>query len=242
MRVLAERSKKAKKISKISIIVPAYNEEGRIEKTLRDLRRIPNVELIVVCNGCTDATADVARTVKGVKVLEIEEKNKGTAVLHGFKLAQGEYIGFVDADGVFGAEAVQRLLAELADADCVIASKRKGHYARSFSGHSFSKRMATKAWNRLVKFLLGLDFADTQAGLKFMHSYVYDAIEKKFTCKGFAFDVELLYKIKKAGYRIKEIYIPIKPVRDKVGFSLVYAPKMFKELLTFWLSEKLKLR
>jgi len=97
-----------KNLYKLSLIIPAYNEEKRIRKVLdaytKSLEGI-NYEIIVVCNGCKDGTEDIVRDFikktpsANVRVLVFEEKlGKGGAVIEGFKAAKGKFMGFVDAD------------------------------------------------------------------------------------------------------------------------------------------------
>jgi glycosyltransferase involved in cell wall biosynthesis len=227
----------------LSIVVPAHNEEKRIKDTVSDLRKVKGIEeIIVVCNGCTDRTAEAARSTN-VKVMEIEEKDKGRAVLAGLSEANSDIIGFVDADGAFSSESISRLLSKLSNNDAVIASKWKGQSFRS--AHSpFGRKFASRVWNRLTKLILGLRFSDTQAGLKILRKDAFDGIDTDFVCSGFAFDAELLYKIKKSGGSIEEVYIPardVKTINGKIStFSIVRAPSMLMGILRLWLREKLK--
>jgi glycosyltransferase involved in cell wall biosynthesis len=227
----------------LSIVVPACNEEKRIKDTISDLRRVNGIkEIIVVCNGCTDRTAEMARSLK-VKVMEIEEKDKGRAVLTGLSEAKSDMIGFVDADGAFTSESISRLLSKLSNNDAIIASKWKGQSFRSAHG-PFGRKFASRVWNKLTKLILGLRFSDTQAGLKIIRKNAFDSIDTDFVCSGFAFDAELLYKIKKSGGKIEEVYIPVRDVKTINGkistFSIVRAPSMFMDILRLWLREKLK--
>ena len=85
----------------ISVIIPAYNEEDRIEKTLveysKGLASLGDYEIIVVCDGSKDRTAEIAS--KYAKVLTFSNRlGKGGGVLEGFKVARGDIIGFTDAD------------------------------------------------------------------------------------------------------------------------------------------------
>ncbi len=229
----------------VSIVVPACNEEKRIKDTISDLKRLKAVkEVIVVCNGCTDRTSQIARTL-GAKVIELPERDKGRAVLVGLSKAKSSLIGFVDADGAFTSESIRKLLSKMSNSDVVIASKWLGQNIDSVHG-SFGRKIASRVWNSMTKLLLGLDFSDTQAGLKIMRKNIFDRIDADFVCTGFAFDAELLYKIKKAGGKIIEVYVPVRDVKIINGkistFSIVRAPAMFKGILRLWLREKLKRR
>lgn len=232
----------------LSLVLPAYNEEKRIARTIKELQKLKELkEIIVVCNGCTDATAYIAKSIAkstktSIKVIELPERNKGRAVITGLRVASSDLIGFVDADGAFGFKAVCKLLTAISNADMAIASKWKGQSFHSAHG-SFNRKLASRVWNLFVKAFLGLEFSDTQAGLKIMRKKTFEKIGTNFICEGFAFDVELLYKIKKVGGKIKEIYVPAREVKNRSGkssFSIFRAPSMFFSILNLWLCEKLQ--
>ena len=221
---------------KTSIIVPAHNEEKNIKKFLLELSdNFKNSEIIVVCNGCTDRTPEIVKSIKrkNIKSVILPEKGKGRAILAGLSLAKGDYLGFVDADGSFSPEDIKKILNELKNSKCVIASKWKG---KKFSEVDWplGRKLAGRIWNFLANFLLSLNVKDTQAGLKFFTREVWEKLDKEFICKGFEFDVELLKKIKDKGFEIKEVYVPVKKT-DKTTFSFRSTPKMFFNLIRIWL-------
>lgn len=225
---------------KISIVVPAYNEEDCIESTVSDLsKEFPDAEIIVVCNGCTDSTFDVCSNINvpNLKVLEFKEAiGKGGAVIEGFRVAKGDYVGFVDSDGSFSPSSVKKVVEELDEYDSAIASKWKGMHVSDVSSGAFRK-VGSRVWNFLARKLVGLDFEDTQAGLKFFRKAVVEEVLKKpFVCKGFDFDVELLYRVSKAGYRTKEVYVPVIYNR-RSSFGIGDSPKMFANMLKFYFSK-----
>jgi dolichol-phosphate mannosyltransferase len=219
----------------LSIIVPAYNEEKRINKTLNDLvEEFPGQELIVVCDGCTDATTAIVKQFPSVKsIVSDRAEGKGAAILKGFRQANGTVIGFLDADGSFSPSNVKHLLSHLdAGVDCVIASKWVG---KKFSevGETTTRKIVGRIWNTLIKALLRLDFADTQAGAKFVKRAVFERIDRDFISSGFEFDIELLYKINSGGFKVKEVYIPFTDVRDST-FSYRKTPSMLMSLIRLW--------
>ena len=221
---------------KTSIIVPAHNEEKSIKKFLLKLSdNFKNSEIIVVCNGCTDRTPEIVKSIKrkNIKSVILPEKGKGRAILAGLSLAKGDYLGFVDADGSFSPEDIKKILNELKNSKCVIASKWKG---KKFSEVDWplGRKLAGRIWNFLANFLLSLNVKDTQAGLKFFTREVWEKLDKDFICKGFEFDVELLKKIKDKGFEIKEVYVPVKKT-NKTTFSFRSTPKMFFNLIRIWM-------
>lgn len=232
--------KEPKKHKKISIVIPAHDEEKNIGETVTDIAdNFRNAQIIVVCNGCTDRTYGIARKIKrpNVEVVNFHERiGKGGAILEGFKLATGDVVGFVDADGSFRVEDIEKIISGLRKYDVVIGSKWKGK--NFFDVQSpFTRKIGSRGWNFFAKLLGDVDFRDTQAGLKFFKRPVIDSmLEKNFVCCGFDFDVELLYKIKKSGFKINEMYVSIKD-SGKSTFDMRSSPQMFANLLRFYFSK-----
>lgn len=223
----------------ISIIIPSYNEEARITETLkaysdfsRASRKIGRlIELIVVCDGCMDNTAKIARRFKNVKVLEFAERlGKGGGVFAGFNAASGDYLGFVDADNAITPQEYEKLIsAVLSGADCAIASRRiEG--ARVVESRSVMQKFGSKALNSLVNMLFGLNIRDTQCGAKIFKKEVIKKIMPAMRSSGFEFDIEMLWRIKRAGYSIKEVPITWRGKKD-ARFSMLETPKMFASLV-----------
>ncbi|MCE9613299.1 MAG: glycosyltransferase family 2 protein [Lentisphaerae bacterium] len=199
----------------LSIIVPAYNEESRIGPMLE--RYVPyftarygdRFELIVVVNGSRDRTAEVtlqyARQNPVIRCL-VEPGNigKGGALLMGFAVAKGQWIGFVDADGATPPEAYDDLVKHIGQAAAIIAS-RWTRGAKVSPRQPLDRRLASRLFNTLVRILFGLRLTDTQCGAKLMRRDVLLPLLPRFGITRWAFDVDLLYQIKRAGGRIVEI-------------------------------------
>ena len=230
---------------KVSLIIPAYNEEQRIGRTLHNYvfhlqKYLPDqFEIIVVLNGCRDKSLEIvqsfAKKNKQVKYANIQEAiGKGGAVLHGFQMAKGKIIGFLDADDAFDLLAVQPMIDELlrGKIDCLIASKWKGIPFSAVS-EPFTRKLLSRGWNTLVNNLLGLKVHDTQAGAKFLRKDIFDKIGHDFICRGFDFDIELLLRLNKKGCTIEEKYVPSKHIPGST-FNLKYIPRMFKDLIKLW--------
>lgn len=238
---MAKKLEKTSTNNRISIVIPAHNEEENIEATITEIAdHFRNSQIIVVCNGCVDRTFEIARKIKrpNVDVLNYHERlGKGGAILEGFKHANGDIVGFVDADGSFRTEDVEKVIQNVKRYDAVIASKWRGkNFFEVQSG--LSRKIGSRVWNLSAKLLGGVNFMDTQAGLKFFRRDVVEAILKEdFMCLGFDFDVELLHKIKNRGFRINEIYVPIRD-GGKSTFNMKNSPKMFLNLLKFRLSKE----
>lgn len=219
----------------ISVVVPAYNEEKRIEGTLRDysagLRASGlDFELVVVCDG-DDRTAEVARPYG--RVLEFGRRlGKGGGVLEGFRAARGDVVGFVDADNSLKVDQFLRLVEEMgrSGAGCVIAD-RKSRESVIMEGQYIFRRLASEAFNFLLsRAIFGLRVRDSQCGGKVFKKEYIDLVAPSMACMGFEFDVELLWRLKSAGCTIREV--PVVWKDDKAStFSFRYVPSMFFNLM-----------
>ncbi len=216
----------------VTIVVPAYNEEKRISAMLDALlEHFGGQQVIVVSDGSTDSTASIVRGYPTVELIEAATTSgKGSAIVKGLKRSSGNIIGFLDADGSFDPKEVKKLIEAFdEDTGCVIASKWMG---RSFSevGEDAFRKVAGRIWNSLVNIFLGLSLKDTQAGAKFLKRDVFEKIDCDFISSGFEFDVELLYRVKKAGYSIREVYVPYNVISNST-FRYSKTPSMLWDLL-----------
>ncbi|MCI4336176.1 MAG: glycosyltransferase [Thermoplasmata archaeon] len=196
----------------ISLVIPAWNEEDRLQRTLE--RYLPALEhrgqefeVIVVADGIGDRTAEVARAfaARGVRVLEFDHKlGKGGAILEGMKAARHEYVGYLDADGPIPASQIATLVDALGRADCVVASRwvRGSVVVRQEPRFNL---FAGRVWNFLVRSLLLLPIRDTQCGAKFVRRSVLLPTLRAVALTNRAFDVDLLYHVRKEGHRMEEV-------------------------------------
>ncbi len=203
---------------KISIISPAHNEAGRITPFLESYGRYfaekhrenaaTDVELIVVVNNSTDATESIVRSCMQrfpfLKII-VEKKNvgKGGALLIGFDGADGDLIGFVDADGATPPDAFMDLIQHIEQAEVIIASRWMAG-ADVQPPQPLSRRMASRIFNGLVRLLFGFKITDTQCGAKLMSGAALKKIRPGIGTTRWAFDVDLLYQFKRSGFRIVE--------------------------------------
>lgn len=197
----------------VSIVIPAWNEEDRLARTLGkylpalEASTIP-FEVIVVVDGVRDRTAEVAGAFanRGVRVLLFPNKlGKGGAVLAGINVSKYEYVGYLDADGPISPEEMYGLVHFLdGDVDCVLASR----WIRGASGvraEPLFNRVAGRGWNFLTRSLMFLPLKDTQAGAKFFKGPVARSLLRTVTLTNRAFDVDMLYHVRKAGGRMQEV-------------------------------------
>jgi glycosyltransferase involved in cell wall biosynthesis len=219
---------------KISIVIPAYNEENRINAVLSKYsNHFQDQEIILVCDGI-DNTPNIVKKASErypeIKQLNFKERlGKGGAIIEGFKAAKGDRIGFVDADESIEQGDVKRMLDALSDVDGVIASRRLKS-SKILVKQPLKRRFASKMFNILVRMIFGLPFKDTQCGTKFFKKEVIKDILDELKTKRFEFDVELLWRLKKKGYKVIEFPVTWKHAEGS-SFSLSNAPKMFLSLL-----------
>jgi len=204
---------------KLSIIIPAYNEERRIGKTLEryleyfEHKYGHDCEILVVLNGCRDDTESVVKNyVNQSAILKYvnfpEPIGKGGAIAKGFVLAQGEFVAYTDADGSAGPEMIDRLfrfLQENPNFACAIGSRNLPE-SRTLGRTAFRK-LLTKSFNWLVNLLFNLQIQDTQCGAKVLTKEMVNRILPGLYIAGLSFDVNLLVEVRKNGGKIAEIPI-----------------------------------
>ncbi len=211
---------------KVSIIIPAHNEETRIMKTLKDYTTFFNTKLkndykiIVIPNGCKDNTvkivSDFSKKNNSVSYKGLEIGGKGIALIEGFKLANGNIIGFVDADNSTSPKEFYRLIQNINGYDGAIASRWMKEAIVDIK-QPLQRVIAGRCFNFLVRLLLGLKFYDTQCGAKIFKKEAIKKIYSNLGITKWAFDIDLLYLMKKSNYKIKEIPIEW---NDTIGSKL----------------------
>jgi glycosyltransferase involved in cell wall biosynthesis len=195
----------------LSIVLPCLDEAERLPGTLAAyLAHFPpnlaDVELVVVDDGSSDGTTAIADQVAAadprVRVVRTTRNHgKGYAVRTGIQAAQGELVVFTDADGSYGPEQLELVVAALARAPVAIGA-RLGSDADPGSP---LRRLASRVFNRAMRLLLGLPFSDTQCGLKGFRRDAAEAVFGRARVDGFAFDAEALLVARRLAIEVVEV-------------------------------------
>ncbi len=198
------------------LLIPAYNEEARIEPVLRDYARFfkenypGKFQLVVILNGCRDNTLGVVQRVAR-EFFSISYRDfpapigKGGALIEGLKLAPlADLIGYVDADGATPPQAYLELVKKIGAADCVIGSRWLPG-AVIHQTQTGKRQFASRVFHFIVQSLFWLNIRDTQCGAKVMRRTVVEKIHPNLLIADMAFDINLLVAIKRAGFKILEV-------------------------------------
>jgi glycosyltransferase involved in cell wall biosynthesis len=221
----------------LSIVFPAYNEEKNIEETLSDAykfadKHFKDFEIIVVNDGSKDKTAEkvenISKKHKKVKLLN-NSKNLGygATVWKGLKAAKKELIFFSDADRQFNLKEIANIIEHVGEYDVVIGYRRKRQ-------DSFLRKLNAWGWKLLIRLVLNLKIRDIDCAFKLFRNQVVQEIKVEST--GATFSAELIYNIKKSGFKIKEIGVSHFPrvAGSPTGAKFSVIKKAFVELWSLY--------
>ncbi|MDD3773682.1 MAG: glycosyltransferase family 2 protein [Patescibacteria group bacterium] len=201
---------------KLSVVIPAYNEEKRLPPTLEDVfNYLKNQnyawEILVVNDGSTDNTAKVVNDFKQShdNVRLIDNKNnqgKGGVVKQGMLEASGAWRLFMDADNSTRIKDIAKFWPHTDEFEILIGSRYTTGSVIT-EKQSFLRRFISRAGNTLTRILILPGIADTQCGFKLFSARACEKIFPKQTFMRWSFDMEILSIAKRLGYKIKEIPI-----------------------------------
>jgi glycosyltransferase involved in cell wall biosynthesis len=199
----------------LSVVVPAFNEAGRIGSTLHALRthladRAWTWEIVVADDGSTDGTRrvveQIAATDARIVLLREPHRGKGGAVRAGMLAASGAHRFMCDADLSMPVHEIDRFMPPaLGDAEIAIGT-REGVGARRV-GEPVLRHLAGRGFNVAVRALMVPGVHDTQCGFKMFTAGAADAVFPDVTVEGWGFDIEVLYLARRRGLRVREIPI-----------------------------------
>ena len=194
-----------------TIIMPAYNEENRIGPVLEEYLQYFNdgTEMMVLLNGCRDNTREiVCKFIDDYPNLRVVEETgdigKGGALILGFRLARGDLIGYVDADGSTAPRDMDRLMGSIGDYDSVIGSRWMDKSVMRVK-QSFYRRFASRVFNLIVRIMFRISYRDIMCGAKAFTRQAVEAIVDQLGTTNVAFDVDVLYVLKINGFTTEEL-------------------------------------
>lgn len=201
----------------ISVVIPAYNEEDRLPKTLLSIveylkENYSSYEVLVVNDGSSDGTSDVVNKIsslaKEVVLLEYDKNmGKGYAVRYGMMKARGRLILMNDADGASPISELARLHIAIDNGAHIVIGSRAAYSSDTEVETIWYRRLMGRVFNGLVNLLILPGIADTQCGFKLFLNPVAKKIFAKQKNDGFSFDVEILFLARSMGCKIAEVPI-----------------------------------
>jgi glycosyltransferase involved in cell wall biosynthesis len=223
-------------VSDTMVFIPAWNEEENLPAVLDDLRaHLPEADVLVVDDGSTDRTADVARE-HGAEVLSLGG-NRGlpVGIAAGYRWAlehEYAYCGRVDADGQHPAAELSRLLALVREGRCDVAVGSRFVSGDGYEPYRYkpdhARRFGTAVLRRAMGAVLGRPFGDATSGLYAVNAKALPLLAEPFSTE--APEVEALIRITDAGLALEEV--PVNMAARAGGESKLRGSKAFKVVLT----------
>lgn len=226
--------KPEKRKESLSVVVPAYNEADRILPTIRQIDeycgdRFTRLEIIVVDDGSLDGTRTVVNN-EGEKTASLrcegydENRGKGYAIRLGVGVSTGDIVLVSDADLSTPIEELEKLLIPYDEGYDIAIGSRGLAESDIAVRQPWWRELMGRTFNAFVRFLLFVDFRDTQCGFKLFRGDRGRELFGRATVNRFAYDVEILYLARKAGLKIKEVPIrwlnspasKVSPIRDSL--------------------------
>jgi len=217
---------------KLSVIIPAYNEERVIQTTVDEVVAAlgsRDFEILVVDDGSRDETHSrvqaLAMANSRIRAVRYEfNHGKGYAQRHGFTASHGSLVAFLDADLDIHPRQIITFLEvmERTQADAVIGSKL---HPASRIDYPWHRRFMSRVYFWLVRALFGLPVLDTQTGIKLFRRILLDKTLPDISADGFAFDLELLVRAYHLGYKIVDAPVILtfqRGIWGRLGFGAVW--------------------
>ncbi len=225
----------------LSIVVPAFNEEKRIESPLDEViqylrNQFQQWELIYSDDGSTDRTLEKLRKLQEkypeIKVVGVpKNRGKGSAVRTGMSAASGNIILFSDTDFSTPIQETEKLLKYLNEGYDVAIGSRGLSDSQVEIHQAWPREMMGKMFNTMLHSLLPIEFMDTQCGFKMFSRKAVDIILPKMHLESFAFDVEILIIAQTNRLRIVEVPVIWRNVLDSRVHPIRNSVEMIRDVL-----------
>lgn len=222
-------------MTRLSVVIPAYNEERVIGDSLARLgaylEGTPEPEVIVVDDGSRDRTREIVREASArypfIRLLQNHRnRGKGYSIKHGIMASRGAYVLFTDADLVYPIEGVEPFIKAL-DAGADFAIPSRSHPGTLFALHPrhfsyiYQRYLVGRTYINVVNRVLSLGVTDTQAGFKCLRGDAARKIFARTTLYDFAFDVEAIFIARQLGYRLVELPVYFLYLGEQSSVQLV---------------------
>ena len=214
--------------SSVSVLIPACNEEASLAETVAAIERhrplFREMEIIVINDGSRDRTAEIARTLPVVLLEHEITRGYGASLKDGLRIAKGDLILIVDADGTYPLEEIPRLAAEVGNFDMVVGA-RTGEQVHI----PFFRRVGKWIITQLAEYLSGQKIPDLNSGLRIFRKDIALRFLTMYP-DGFSFTTTITLAMLTNHYRIQFLSInyrrrlgrsSIHPVRDFINFTIL---------------------
>ncbi|UCG67542.1 MAG: glycosyltransferase family 2 protein [Deltaproteobacteria bacterium] len=208
----------------VSIIIPAYDEEESIGGLIEEIKALyPEFEIIVINDGSSDNTAQVAKETGALVYSHPYNIGNGAAIKSGIRFASGKLLVFMDGDGQHDPEEIGKMLEYFPDYDMVVGARPKGHQA------SWGRALGNWAYNRLASYVAKFPVEDLTSGFRAVksdiaHGFLY------LLPNTYSYPTTLTVGILRSGGSVK--YLPIKAEKRRKGNSKI---KIFQDGIRFFL-------
>lgn len=199
----------------ISLIFPAYNEAARIEGTINEAvayfeKKGLDYEIIVAADG-DDGTRDLVNHMSHANsrlkaIGSMERRGKGYGIRQAVKIAQGDVVGFADADNKTPITELDKFLPHLANGVEAVIGSRAQPKSVIERPQPLYRRVGSRGFGIFMHLVVGLrDIPDTQCGFKFFRRRVAKELFAHQKIDGYMFDVEILYLARRGGYCLLQV-------------------------------------
>lgn len=192
----------------LEIVVPAFNEAGRLESGFLALKKwlcgngFPDAKICIAENGSRDATPEIAdalaRRHAGTRVLHLPKADLAGALLCAWKSSDAKILGYCDADMSTDLSHIAEALEILkARKNCVLVSGSRHLPGACVVGRNFRRRVVSRIYAACVNFALGTHFTDSACGFKFLRRAWFEEIAETAVARDFALGAELMWLAEK---------------------------------------------
>lgn len=197
--------------SKLSVIIPAFDESGSIAELIGEIKKkYPDCEVVIIDDGSSDDTADVAAKAGALVYSHPYNIGNGAAIKSGIRVASGDVLVFMDGDGQHDPADIERLLAHIPEFDMVVGARGKGSQA------SIGRGIGNKIYNWLGSYVTKFPILDLTSGFRAVkadvaRSFVY------LLPNTYSYPTTITLGILRTGRSVK--YIPITARQRSSGSS-----------------------